>query len=335
LSLAVDSLLKQTYADFELIIVDDGSTDASSAMIRKFKSADSRIQSIRNEQNLGLVASLNRGLAACRAELVARADADDVFNPNRIQTQLNFLNLHPEVGVLGSAVEFIDQHGSTVDRQLHHFPTSSRDVNLHSLLGCCLWHTTVMFRKALVDEVGQYSMEYVGGPEDYDLWARLLDKTCIANHPAPLAKQRLHSDSITADWDVGFSMYCSVAQRLLERYLGRKVFHSEATAIVSLCGCDGDLAQIDCPEGFQILRDVLTKAATSEDKDVLKKFRSRCGHSLLRQAGFSVYTQRKLSWQLMRQACRTSPRILFASDLWLNLMRTVTPDAVRTLWKRI
>lgn len=335
LGLAIDSVLKQTYRNLELVIVDDGSTDESPAIINKFKCTDSRIRSFRNERNLGLVASLNRGLAACQAELVARADSDDIFRSDRIQIQLDFMKSHPEVGVIGSAVEFIDQNGAILNRQLHSFPTSWGDIRLHSLLGCCLWHTTVMFRKTPVDEAGRYSTEFVGGPEDYDLWARLLDKTQIVNLPLPLAKQRLHSASITAQWKVGYSMYCTVAQRLLERYLGRKVSHSEATAIVSMFGCDGDLENIDCQEGFQILSEILSKASVMEERNVFENFRDRCGRSLLRQAGFVVYTKRKLSWQLMHQACQTLPRIYFEPSLWLNLLRTITPASIRTLGKRI
>lgn len=301
---AVESLLCQTFGDFELILVDDASKDRTAELTERFSARDSRVTIIRNEANLGLVGSLNRGLEHCRAELIARADADDVFHPQRLQDQFSYLHRHPEVGVVGSAVSFIDKIGMPVKRVLWDFPLGADDIRVHSLLGCRLWHTAVMFRKSLVEQVGGYRYEMKGGPEDYDLWASLFPKTKLVNLATSLAKVRLHNESTTATWKNGFEMYCEIARRLQSQYLQRALDINETRDVVSLCGCDGDMKTIDVDRGLSLCRELIEAVRRKESLSVSTGFARCCSNALLRQASTLVYSRPSVAKRLATHACR-------------------------------
>ncbi len=333
LRLAVESLLCQTFADFELIIVDDGSTDETAKVIASLSEQDNRIQPIRNPTNSGLIASLNRGLSLCRSDIVARADADDLFHPNRLREQYEYLQRHADVGVLGSAVSFIDASGNPSRQQLHDFPLDADQVRVNSMLGCCLWHTTVMFRKALVDDAGGYKAHMAGGPEDYDLWATLLPRTKIVNLPSVLAFQRLHGSSITANWNVGFSLYCEVARRLLQDYLNHPVSLLDATSTVALCGCDGDTKSIDVPAGISLFQKIDRLVRKRESRTTANQFRDKCVHGLLRHAAANVYKQPQLTRRLLKVCAITSPAVLFQSKVYGIAARSLTPAFIRNALK--
>jgi len=111
---AVDSILGQTFTDFEFLIIDDASTDKTPEILRSYD--DPRIRVVTNEENLGLSKSLNKGLALARGEFIARMDADDVSYPYRLQVQHEFMTQHPGAGVIGSWAEYIDRKGEIVHR---------------------------------------------------------------------------------------------------------------------------------------------------------------------------------------------------------------------------
>lgn len=301
---ALDSLFTQTLRDFEVIVVDDASTDGSWELVTSMMKSNPRIRGFRNPVNQGLAGSLNRGLAECRAQLIARADADDVFKPGRLTAQVAYLREHPEVGVLGTAVSFIDSHGNPIARKLNFFPITHEQILLQSLLGCCLWHTTVMFRKAVVDSVGGYDLAYTKGPEDYDLWSRLLEKTEFANLADPLASQRLHESSITATWNSGFQMYCEVSRKLVSNWLGRSVTEEEATAAVTLSGWERRMERDSCLLGVRILQEIRTLSMNRVQKSVMHAFEKKIAQAFRRQASISVYSDPKLSRILLFESLR-------------------------------
>ncbi len=113
---AIESILNQTFRDFELIVIDDGSRDQTAEILREFAARDNRILVLTNERNLGIAAATNRGLAAARGEFVALQDHDDISLPHRIQTELEFLHSHPEIALVGSAATLIDENGVAYDR---------------------------------------------------------------------------------------------------------------------------------------------------------------------------------------------------------------------------
>ena len=185
---AVESILNQSFKDFEFVIVDDGSTDSSWQILTEYSIGDSRIVLIQNEKNLGLEKSLNKGLAATKGEYFARQDADDVSIANRLQLQVDFLDNHPEVGALGTCVEYIDDRSHTTGT--NSLPTDHESLQSLLLFNNFMHHSTLMVRRSLMQKLEGYNedMRYV---EDYDLWWRLSCLSRLATLPDILLKRRL------------------------------------------------------------------------------------------------------------------------------------------------
>ncbi len=165
---AIDSVLRQTYTDFELLVIDDGSTDDSCRIVRDF--SDPRIRLVENGANLGIPATRNRGLQLARGEYLAILDSDDVALPQRLTRQVALLDARPEIAVVGSWCAWVDEHGRrmrTVKRRL----TRPADIRAAMLFHCPLQNSSVMGRTALLKHYG-YRHEFSIG-EDYDLWARI------------------------------------------------------------------------------------------------------------------------------------------------------------------
>lgn len=172
---AIKSVLDQTQEDFELLIIDDGSTDSSAAIVARFK--DSRIRLLR-QTNRGLVASLNRGISEARGSLIARLDADDLSNPTRLEKQSAFLDAHPAIVMVGSSVAVLDSE----NRALGSYQLLLNDPELRAelLLRNPFAHGSVMYRTSEVRSVNGYRKEYPHA-EDYDLWRRLARVGKMAN----------------------------------------------------------------------------------------------------------------------------------------------------------
>lgn len=191
---AIESILSQTYSDFEVIAIDDGSTDATSTILRKYVKIDSRLHIYTQLENRGLVEALNQGLKLAQGKYIARMDADDISLTNRLEKQVDFLENHPEIGVLGTGVEVIDslgQHQGTMNYSLVH-PLILWELCFH----CPIIHPTVMIRHDVLDAVGGYQSVYPCA-EDYDLWTRLSEFTQFANLPESLLRLRKHGANVT------------------------------------------------------------------------------------------------------------------------------------------
>ena len=191
---AIQSLQHQTFSDFELLIIDDGSTDESQKIIEM--SNDHRIRLIKNQQNVGVVGSLMRGMALCRGDLIARMDADDVCEPERFSNQVAFLQLHPGVDIVGGAIRVF---GSIPVPYIQSFPEEHEDIRVAMLFFCPLPHPALMFRRTLVDRgLLEYSDEFRHA-EDYYLWSHLLRFAKSANLPDTLLNYRLHHDQVSSE----------------------------------------------------------------------------------------------------------------------------------------
>lgn len=186
---AIESILNQTYKDFEFVIVNDGSTNNAEEVIFSYK--DSRIKYIKNEQNMGLIKTLNRGLDNATGEYVARFDSDDISLPNRLEIQAKFLDKNPQVGVVGSRYE------SFPKKRISDELTDSKLIK-ESLLVVSnqIGHPTVMFRKNILDENNIRYDEKALYVEDYKIWLDLIDKTEFSNIEEILLKYRRHGGSI-------------------------------------------------------------------------------------------------------------------------------------------
>jgi glycosyltransferase involved in cell wall biosynthesis len=188
---AVESVLAQTYADLELIVVDDGSRDGTSAVLAGFR--DDRLRVLRQEPS-GLVAALRRGVAEARAPLVARMDADDVSEPERLERQVELLELRPRVGMVATWTAVIDEAGRELRREV--LPPAHEDLVRRLLLRNPFQHGSVVVRRDALDAAGGYLDDY-GANEDYDLWRRLARSWELACVPEVLYRYRVHAGAVT------------------------------------------------------------------------------------------------------------------------------------------
>lgn len=192
---AIDSILNQTYTDFEFLIIDDASTDSSKEIILSYH--DTRIRLIENERNIGLTKSLNKGLREAKGEYIARMDADDISLPDRLAAQHAFLQQNPDVGVVSSWVQVIDEQGNNL--RYWSTPLSPEAIYYKLNFRNCLAHAAVMFRKEIVLAQGGYN-ENIARAQDYELWFRLSKITKICQLDRALLKWRDRKTNISSKW---------------------------------------------------------------------------------------------------------------------------------------
>jgi glycosyltransferase involved in cell wall biosynthesis len=186
---AVDSVLCQTFDDFELLVIDDGSTDATGELLSGY--ADRRMRVVRLESNAGLVAALNIGISQARAALIARMDGDDICEPQRLELQVAFMWQHPDVVLLGSGFVRVDTAGRPLQRVV--YPKENEVLQEKLLEGSVFCHPSTMMRADVVRQLGGYR-DLGGGPaEDYDLWLRISERGQIANLSDVLLRYRVHA----------------------------------------------------------------------------------------------------------------------------------------------
>ena len=189
---AIESIINQTFRDFELIVIDDCSTDSTPRILREFQ--DDRIRVVRNERNLGIAETLNKGIAVACGEYIALQDHDDISLPARLECQLAFFEKHAQVGMVGSSCNVIDEVGTLVP----YWPVEYDDANLRWALlwRCAFFHTSLMVRRRALEEVGGYSSDpKYRFAEDYDLMSRLALRHAVANIPQLLGCWRMHKTS--------------------------------------------------------------------------------------------------------------------------------------------
>lgn len=192
---AIQSVLTQTFADFEFIIVEDYSSDCTLDILEKAAALDPRIRVIKNQSNLGLTRSLNVGLEAAKGELVARIDADDICLPRRFSTQHRFLSQHSDFSAVATGHYKIDEHGRTVSTS----DEGLDDWQIRWLGGFNppAPHPTYMFRRLRSDGTPNFYDETFRTAQDFDLWSRLALQGKTAVLPEPLVKYRRHAGAIT------------------------------------------------------------------------------------------------------------------------------------------
>jgi len=167
---AIDSILNQTFQDFEFIIIDDGSTDSSAGIINSYK--DSRIHFIQQD-NVGISESLNRGITLAKGKYIARMDADDISDPDRFRYQYEYMRANNDIDILGGHARLIDTEGRVIGEKLK--PTSSKVINRAIEYACPLNHPTYMVRTDVYRELKGYRVCFSGG-EDYDFLLRAFDQ---------------------------------------------------------------------------------------------------------------------------------------------------------------
>lgn len=195
LSPAIESILKQTYDLWELIIVDDGSSDESWDIIGQYAARDARIKALRSKENLGASAALNLALQVAKGEYITRQDSDDLALPERLEKQLDFLNEHPEIGAVGCNVIYINADGN--ETGVSEFPLTDDMIQPTLVDRMCFCGPTVMARRACFQQAGFYFVDDLKTAEDYDLCLRLAEVTRLANIEEPLYFYRQHTGSVS------------------------------------------------------------------------------------------------------------------------------------------
>ncbi len=192
---AVESVLAQTYDDFELLALDGGSSDRSLSILRKFEMSDARIRAI-SRKNLALVPSLNEMIAEAQGRYLARMDSDDICRPERFEKQVAYLDAHPECVAVGSRVLFIDPEGMPICEAINELTHNEIDsANMSGATAMRICHPSVMMRKETVVQVGLYSEEFLFA-EDFDLFLRIAEVGKLANLPEVLLEYRQHLGSV-------------------------------------------------------------------------------------------------------------------------------------------
>lgn len=225
------SILSQSFKDFELIIINDGSTDDSELVIKDFN--DSRIH-YTYQQNQGLPATLNKAIGLARGEFIARQDQDDISFPLRLQKQIEFLTANADVGMVGTNAE-IWANDIKTERLLEH-PSDDASIKFNLLFNNPFVHSSVMIRRTVFEKVGVYCVDkFRQPPEDYELWSRVAKEFKVANLPEVLLAYREVAGSMSR---TGLNPFLNhlivISAENIAWYTGRETSSPEVMAIAKL-----------------------------------------------------------------------------------------------------
>ena len=192
---AIDSILQQTYRDFEFIIIDDGSTDNSLEIIRMNADLDKRIVLLQNEQNSGICVTLNKGLEVAKGEYIVRMDCDDISELNRLAIQVAFMDSHPEYGLVGSNTKIFGEE--IVNPYVFYFDEDWRMCVVDMIYAACMAHPAVIMRTEILRKYGLYYNDEFRAMEDFYMWWQFAKYSKITNIQQPLLNYRQHAKQVT------------------------------------------------------------------------------------------------------------------------------------------
>lgn len=206
---AIQSVLDQTFADFELLVIDDGSTDTTTDVVSRF--TDPRIRLVSNDRNMGIAGTLNRGFELARGEYIARMDADDLCRPARLEGQVRFMDLHRDVVLVGT---WFATFGNGFRRVVKP-PCSDPELRAWLLAECPFGHPTVMLRRSVLQQHGISYDANFSRVEDYELWSRLAGYGQIANIPQVLVEYREHPAQVSSRFSAVQTVQANLVRRRL------------------------------------------------------------------------------------------------------------------------
>ena len=212
---SVESMLNQTYINFEFIIVNDGSVDNTFNILKKYAKKDLRIKIINNDKNIGLTKSLNKGLKIAKGKFIARMDADDISLPERLEKQLSFMEIHSEIGAVGCWYYLIDKYNKIIKecRPPRKYSKIKKALIKKAIINSVpLIHPGLMIRKDALEKINFYDENFIYA-QDRDLLFRILKYYKIAVVPEILFKLRISDKSISAKNEIEQKKYCIMAKR--------------------------------------------------------------------------------------------------------------------------
>ncbi|MGL4739215.1 MAG: glycosyltransferase family 2 protein [Sarcina sp.] len=191
---AIESILNQTFKNFEFLIINDGSTDQSLDILKSY--SDERIKILDNSGNKGLIYSLNRGVKESQGEYIARMDADDISMPNRLEKQVEFLDENIDVNLVGSSIECIFEGIPLIKKLVKAIP-DYEFIKVKAIFESTFYHPTVMFRKSIIEQYNLTYDERYKHAEDYGLWNNMMLRGKVSNLNEPLLNYRIVKTSVT------------------------------------------------------------------------------------------------------------------------------------------
>lgn len=310
---AVRSILDQTFGDFELLIIDDGSTDETRMTVGNF--TDPRVRLIEGGMNAGLARRLNQGVGQSTSPLIARMDADDRSLPQRLQLQVEYLDAHPEIALVGTQICF--SRGGRREQRFE-VPSLPRHVRWALHFGNCIGHMTVLARRELFAETGGYD-ETLATAQDYDLWARASDRFLMANLRHALVEVGENPGSISRSM---VSTREANARRVMRRTIEKAVGHSLLPPIEEILWSPTSIRRERrltkyVPEAVSIIEQVTTRSledsyATKAEMDAIKKDAS---YRATRLALLTMTIDLSTGRQLARRSPLISPATLLGASL--------------------
>jgi len=214
---AIQSILRQDYLDYELLILNDGSTDRTKDIVYKY--IDEKKIFLFDYERKGLIGILNEGLMKCKSEFIARMDADDICLPNRLSKQIEYFENNDKLGILGSGTYIVNSNGFL---KYGHYPTISGGINNIMLDGNFICHPSAMFRAELIQKKGGYNQAFLHA-EDYEFWLRCSEMCEINNTTEKLLMYREHDNNISAKKFAHQNMTAEIIKFLYQNKLSRMV----------------------------------------------------------------------------------------------------------------
>lgn len=319
---AIESMLAQSFTDFELLIIDDGSTDGTREVIAEY-SKDPRLRFVVHDDNRGQSIVRNEGLDLARGEYIAFIDADDRCSRERLDIQVAYLDAHPDIAGVGSWMPRFDENGHelpAVDDERD--PLDWRDITCHFLVGCPIAQGSMMIRgRALSDY--RYDPQFAAS-EDHELWSRMIQTCRFSNLPLPLTQYRRHASQATT-------------ARLEEQLvMGRRVFGRQAAAL-GLDVAEQDLMRHECLFRFQGRRPVLERTGQPLDINYVRWARAWLEGLLEGNDRRQIYPEPTFSHMLAERwlfVCRKGARSASPRHLiWREFMQSTLKRAVWSLWR--
>jgi glycosyltransferase involved in cell wall biosynthesis len=256
---AVDSVLAQTFEDFEFLIIDDGSTDDSLAVLKEF--SDSRIR-ILSQENRGVIESLNRGIQSATGQFIARMDADDRCELNRFALQVRYLDSHPQIALVGGSVATMDESGNPLAPRLV-FPAMHEEI--WAGIGRRPWvfcHPAVMYRRAAAIDVGMYRADFAHC-EDTEFFARLMTRYRAANLPQLMLNYRLRRNAVSFTKTAHGRINAELVARIIDRWKEGEPFaptdeeRRAADAEIAKCQAASNDARLSAAYHIRVGRELL------------------------------------------------------------------------------